>query len=96
MMGFISAIFTMFALPAALYFLALLGIGFFSRLAFDVIAVLSIMLLLTSWLASSGFDALVMFALACFHAAITPFARSRLPHGTRRFQRDAGSVDGGN
>ncbi len=83
------------ALPAALYFVALLVTGFFSRLAFDAIAVLSFLLLLMSWLASSGLDALVLFVMICGHATITAFARSRLPSVVRRLAHGAGPADGG-
>ncbi|MGH8055083.1 MAG: hypothetical protein ACREP4_14315 [Stenotrophomonas sp.] len=82
---------SIFALPAALYFMLMLIVGFFSRLLFDAIAVLSFLFLLMSWLASSGLDALVLFAMTCAHAAITGFARSRLPHMERSYQREAGS-----
>ncbi len=79
------------ALPAALYFMLLMIVGFFSRLAFDAIAVLSFVLLLMSWLASSGLDALAMFVMACAHAGITVFVRRQLPHMQRGYRRWAGS-----
>ena len=94
MMDLIAALFSMFALPAALYYVAMLVFGYFSRLAFDALAVLSFMLLLCAWLASSGLDALVMFVLACAHAALTSFARSRL-QVPRIWRRNAEQTDGG-
>ncbi|WP_269792715.1 hypothetical protein [Stenotrophomonas sp. Iso1] len=94
-MDILNVLISIVALPAALYFMALLAIGFFSRLAFDALAVLSFMFLLMSWLASSGLDALVLFLMVCTHAVITAFARSRLPSLERSFQRSTGQVDGG-
>ncbi|MNN18843.1 hypothetical protein D3C81_1320620 [compost metagenome] len=94
MMDLIAALFSMFALPAALYFIAMLVIGHVSRLAFDALAVLSFMLLLCAWLASSGLDALVMFVLTCAHAALTSFARSRL-QVRRSWRRGTEQADGG-
>lgn len=85
---------SMFALPAALYFMLMLIAGFFSRLLFDAIAVLSFLFLLMSWLASSGFDALVLFTMTCAHAVITSVARSQLPHLERSYRRQAGSQRG--
>lgn len=93
-MNMLKILLSTVALPAALYFVALLVTGFFSRLAFDAIAVLSFLLLLMSWLASSGLDALVLFVMICGHATITAFARSRLPSVARRLAHGARPADG--
>lgn len=90
-MDILKFLISTFALPAALYFMALLAVGFFSRLVFDAIAVLSFLILLMSWLASSGLDALVLFTMTCTHVAITSVARSQLPHLERSYRRQAGS-----
>lgn len=92
----INLLLILFALPAALYFLLLLAVGFFSRLAFDAIAVLSFLLLLMAWLAGSGLKALFLFVMVCAHTAITAFAHSqlrRMEHSYRhwaRLQTDGG------
>lgn len=70
----------MFALPAAIYFLLLMAVGFFSRLLFDAIAVLGFTAMLMAFLASSGIDALWIASLTALHPLVTLLAHRQLHH----------------